>query len=189
MMLRICNRIINDSLKVCNNVWQIRDMRCLLPFVWSKFNIPDTVRVVSVPAVRWLVVMTDFFLFSFGQKGQWVNIRYRECVRGIKRILKNRHWQHIIKYRHHYGQMDVIKHKKGLLMNIKENFYIYICREVLLLLTGSCLRASWWLVHCRLWGAYEFCRWINMPMANNNQNEVVTIHRLQEVLKMLSTFT
>jgi hypothetical protein len=27
--------------------------------------------------------------------------------------------------------MDVMKHKKGLLMNIKENFYIYICREVL----------------------------------------------------------
>jgi hypothetical protein len=27
--------------------------------------------------------------------------------------------------------MDVIKHKIGLLMNIKENFYIYIYKEVL----------------------------------------------------------
>jgi hypothetical protein len=27
--------------------------------------------------------------------------------------------------------VDVIKHKRGLSMNIKENFYIYIYREVL----------------------------------------------------------
>jgi hypothetical protein len=27
--------------------------------------------------------------------------------------------------------VDVIKHKRGLSMNIKENFYVYIYREVL----------------------------------------------------------
>jgi hypothetical protein len=42
--------------------------------------------------------------------------------------------------------MDVIKHKKGLLMNIKENFFIYLYREVLTLVfwfiaTGALLAA------------------------------------------------
>jgi membrane protein required for beta-lactamase induction len=65
-------------------------------------------------------------------------------------MVKNWHCQHIIKYRHRYGEieytMDVIKHKKGLLMDIKENFFIYIYREVLTLVfwfiaTGAPLAA------------------------------------------------
>jgi hypothetical protein len=96
-LLRICNRIINDSLQVCDNIWHIIDMCCLLPFVWSKCNIPDTLGVASVPAIRWLVVMTDFLLFSIRQKGQWLNIMYGERIRGIKTIVKKRHWQHILK--------------------------------------------------------------------------------------------
>jgi hypothetical protein len=42
--------------------------------------------------------------------------------------------------------MDVIKHTEGLLMNIKENFYIYMYREVLtfvewFIVTGAPLAA------------------------------------------------
>jgi hypothetical protein len=52
--------------------------------VSCKFHIFDNVGVASVPGVRWLVVMTDFLLFSIRQKGQRLNIRYRERVRRIK---------------------------------------------------------------------------------------------------------
>jgi hypothetical protein len=32
------------------------------------------------------------------------------------------------------------------------------------LLTDSYLCTSRWPVHVWLWGTYEFCRWINMPI-------------------------
>jgi hypothetical protein len=53
-----------------------------LPFVGSKFNIPDTVGDAPVPAVRLLVVMTGFWNFLF--KRTVTEDRYREHVRGIK---------------------------------------------------------------------------------------------------------
>jgi hypothetical protein len=58
-------------------------------------------------------------------------------------------------------------------------------RRFLPLLTGSWLCASRRQVHRRLRGACKFSRWINMPVADKFQNEVVKIHRSQ-VLKMMS---
>jgi hypothetical protein len=42
------------------------------------------------------------------------------------------------------------------------------------------------LMYPRPRGAYEFCQGISMPEADNFQNEVVIIHKSQDVLNMLS---
>jgi hypothetical protein len=57
------------------------------------------------------------------------------------------------------------------------------------LLTGSMALLSQQLRYYLLWGSYKFADESACLTANNVQNEVVTSHRSQEVLKMLSLYT
>jgi hypothetical protein len=71
-------------------------------------------------------------LFCIGQTGHSLNIRYKEHVRGTETIERTQDWQHILKYRHQYGQMEntrimhVTRDTKMGLLKISTYIYKYI---------------------------------------------------------------
>jgi hypothetical protein len=72
---------------------------------------------------------------------------------------------------------------------LPEVLHILYTWRFLTLLTGSRLCASWRPMHHSLWDAHEFGDESICLLADNVRNEVVTIHRSQEVSKMLSFYT
>jgi predicted transcriptional regulator len=57
-------------------------------------------------------------------------MRYKEYITDIKTIARTQHWQHILKYRHQYGQMEnimaVMRVTKIGLLKISTYMYKYI---------------------------------------------------------------
>jgi hypothetical protein len=62
-MLRICNRINNDSLKICDSYWQIMLICWTLPIVWL-YLIYLTLWELPIFLLT-IIVLTDFMLFFY----------------------------------------------------------------------------------------------------------------------------
>jgi hypothetical protein len=75
-MLRICNRVNNDTVKICNNDWQIIPMSWTLASVWSIFNIADTLGVSSVPAFRLLLLCWQILCYFTLRLVAWVGMKH-----------------------------------------------------------------------------------------------------------------
>jgi hypothetical protein len=70
-----------------------------------------------------------------GQTGRSLNIRYNELIRSIKYNMEDSEFAtRILRNAHQYGKIDDIMERidysaKGRMMNMKENFYIYLYKH------------------------------------------------------------
>jgi predicted GIY-YIG superfamily endonuclease len=80
--------------------------------------------------IRYVLTCQSYKVY-IGQTGRNLTTRYKKHIRNIRFIKDESAFaQHILNKRHQYGPMteilDMVEHaKKGNLVNIKENFYIF----------------------------------------------------------------